>query len=116
MPDDYATIIDEQLSCNFVLSASLYFRLTVIDVRAQDPRFFGWHGLLHDTARHLVALSEPVASTINVENQIRSGASDLLHGLRHTLDLTKKRADPALHTEIQSHADRLEAQIDVSNG
>lgn len=114
MPDDYTTAIDEQLSCNFVLCASLYFRLTVIDARARDPVFFGWHGLLHDTARDLAALSEPVASGVDVGGQIRSGASDLLHGLHDMVELTRQQSDTTICGEIQSYADRLDAQLDLS--
>lgn len=115
MQNDYASSIDEHLSCNFVLCASLYFRLSVIDAKAQDPLFFGWHSLLHDTARDLAALSEPVVSGFDVSGQIRSGASDLLHGLQDMVELTRRSADATLCREIQTYAQRLEVQIELSS-
>ncbi|WP_208351112.1 hypothetical protein [Pseudaestuariivita rosea] len=113
MPGDYSTTLGEHLNCNFVLCASLYFRLLVIDARAQDPRFFAWHGALHDTARKLCALAEPNTNRIDVASQLRAGATDLIHGLRDTADLAERHVDTTLAEEIEAYADHIEAETNL---
>lgn len=103
-----ADAIDEKLNCTFVLASSLYFRLDAADPPASDPILWHRHGLLHETARDLAALSE---GTELLPSQVAQGMRDLTHSLRDAADLALAISHPKLSHELRRYADRLETSI-----
>lgn len=106
--------VDERISCAFVLSSSLYFRLAVFDRHARNPSLAIWHGLLHDTSCDLSALSDGWNDRETVPRQMARGVADLLESLRDVSDMACRTCQPQLSAELRAYADRLEARIDLS--
>ncbi len=107
-----STDLDEQLSCAFVLSSALYFRLANVDLGQLDPKLSLWLGLLHDTARDLAALSEPARAFGAGPEHFLRGIEDQRHTLRDLADAARQLGDTQLSEDLQRWHRRFDAQIE----
>ncbi|MEM6678879.1 MAG: hypothetical protein AAGG47_14420 [Pseudomonadota bacterium] len=102
-------MVEERLTCAFVLAAELYFRLAGSDPHGREARLGRFHATLHDTARDLLALTHCARRDV-AGMHLRQGVAELRESLQDLVE-TVEPTDAERHRGLVAQIVRLDRAL-----